>query len=184
MGGDYGAGGGGVGSAYLGLDWSVSVQGAVWSALVVVDAELVAKVLEVSDRGRGMCGEPFLLSLVDALHFSAGLRVVGAAGQVGDAQCAQGGHRRPESRRAHRRKMSESRATPWDCTRWQGTVLSANFCPTAIKQTATPGFCATAVGPSITGRRGDGHLHRALGPRGVLRTTSLDRQAWTSVYSL
>jgi hypothetical protein len=84
------AGGGGFGPAGVGLDRGASGEGAVWSVLVVVAAELVEKVLEFSDRDRGMSGEPFLLGLVEALDFSAGLRMVGPRRQVFDAQCAQG----------------------------------------------------------------------------------------------
>ena len=54
VGGDDVAGGGGFGSVGVGLGRSASVECSVWSALVVVDAELVAKVLELSDRGRGV----------------------------------------------------------------------------------------------------------------------------------
>jgi hypothetical protein len=49
----------------------------VWAHGVVVVGELVEQLLELGQGGGGMSCEPFLLGLVEALDFSAGLWLSG-----------------------------------------------------------------------------------------------------------
>jgi hypothetical protein len=79
VGGDEVTGRGGLGSGVEGLDRGRFADGPMWAHPVVVVGELVEQCLELGQGGGGMGGEPFLLGLVEALDFAAGLRMVGPA---------------------------------------------------------------------------------------------------------
>ena len=91
VGGDHVAGGGGLGPGVEGLDRCRSADGAMWAHRVVVVGEVVELVFGARPMVAAGCAcEPFLLGLVEALDFAAGLRMVGPGVEVSDAQCAQG----------------------------------------------------------------------------------------------
>ena len=81
---DRGAGGDGFRAGGVGLRGCPPAQRAVRPDLVVVVPELVEQRLQLPDGGgSGLVVEPFLQSLVEALDFSAGLRVIGARDEEG-----------------------------------------------------------------------------------------------------
>ena len=65
-------------SGAIGLHRGAPVEGAVRQHGVVVAGESVQLVLQPGGCGRRrLCGEPFLLGLVEPFHLAAGLRMVG-----------------------------------------------------------------------------------------------------------
>ena len=84
---DRGAGGDGFGSRGVGLRGGGPAEGPVWSAGVVGLGELVELGLETDKAGGGgLSGEPPFQSLVEAFDLALGLRVVGVAVLLLDAE--------------------------------------------------------------------------------------------------
>ena len=80
-------GGGGFGAGGVGVGWGVVTERSVGSGCVVDVCEGVELGLQLGQSSRGwLCAEPLLHGLLKSLDFALGLRVVGFAILLGDAQ--------------------------------------------------------------------------------------------------